>query len=372
MADKAVVTQTTLDAIGQAIIDKGGAMEAMTPAQMPAAIQAIPSGDEDAPPSGWMNDGNTHLWIDFGESLNKNARYSLFLKMDDPAVPAYSGTVFWGDGTSNSVTNSRFGIIHTYPAGVSNVRIDIVTDSAIIKGGSNNNNIFDKSTNVEYLRCSHVEVGSSVTTIGAGAFKWMGMSHVRAKNVRDVGQSAFEQCPRLARIDCDALKTIGGNAFRSDGAFRSIDASHVTTIGASAFYNCLSLTDIDIGSLVSIGTSAFAYCRQLRNIVIPEGVDTIPASLFTQVKGLTYIDFPSTVTSMGANVFQYYGIGYQDSSHWSLVVCRAVNPPTIESTTLDKSITDIYVPAESVEAYKTATNWSAFASKISAIPAEYL
>lgn len=45
MADKAVVTQTTLDAIGQAIIDKGGATEAMTPAQMPAAIQAIPSGD---------------------------------------------------------------------------------------------------------------------------------------------------------------------------------------------------------------------------------------------------------------------------------------------------------------------------------------
>ena len=44
MADKAVVTQTTLDAIGQAIIDKGGATEAMTPAQMPAAILAIPSG----------------------------------------------------------------------------------------------------------------------------------------------------------------------------------------------------------------------------------------------------------------------------------------------------------------------------------------
>ena len=44
MADKAVVTQTTLDAIGQAIIDKGGATEPMTPAQMPAAIQSIPSG----------------------------------------------------------------------------------------------------------------------------------------------------------------------------------------------------------------------------------------------------------------------------------------------------------------------------------------
>lgn len=43
MADKAVVTQSTLDAIGQAIISKGGATAPMTPAQMPAAIQSIPS-----------------------------------------------------------------------------------------------------------------------------------------------------------------------------------------------------------------------------------------------------------------------------------------------------------------------------------------
>ena len=49
MADKAVVTQSTLDAIGQAIISKGGATESMTPAQMPAAIAAIPSGEADEP-----------------------------------------------------------------------------------------------------------------------------------------------------------------------------------------------------------------------------------------------------------------------------------------------------------------------------------
>lgn len=49
MADKAVVTQTTLDAIGQAIIDKGGATAPMTPAQMPSAIAAIPSGETDEP-----------------------------------------------------------------------------------------------------------------------------------------------------------------------------------------------------------------------------------------------------------------------------------------------------------------------------------
>ena len=45
-------------------------------------------------------------------------------------------------------------------------------------------------------------------------------------------------------------------------------------------------------------------------------------------------------------------------------------PPSISSFAMghiDK-ISKIYVPAESVEAYKTATNWSNYASKIEAIP----
>lgn len=58
MADKAVVTQATLDAIGQAIIAKGGASAPMTPAQMPGAIQAIPTTDpyynEHWNPEPWM------------------------------------------------------------------------------------------------------------------------------------------------------------------------------------------------------------------------------------------------------------------------------------------------------------------------------
>ena len=51
MADKALVTQSTLDAIGHAIISKGGASAPMTPAQMAESIAKIPSGWQ--PPSEW-------------------------------------------------------------------------------------------------------------------------------------------------------------------------------------------------------------------------------------------------------------------------------------------------------------------------------
>ena len=70
MADKAVVTQTTLDAIGQAIIDKCGATAAMTPAQMPDAIKSIPSGGDDIH---WHKPAN---WPDIRAIMNeKMAEY---------------------------------------------------------------------------------------------------------------------------------------------------------------------------------------------------------------------------------------------------------------------------------------------------------
>ena len=114
MADKAVVTQSTLDAIGQAIIDKGGATEAMTPAQMPAAIQSIPSGeelplyapaifpDEKMTPPEWFEDGKVHLWVDFG--LDPSAD-TIGLLIGANSVGCVE--VDWGDGTVE--TNTEVG-----------------------------------------------------------------------------------------------------------------------------------------------------------------------------------------------------------------------------------------------------------------------
>ena len=50
---KAIITEQHLHDIADAIIAKGGAVAPMTPAQMPAAIQSIPSGSSWTPPSHW-------------------------------------------------------------------------------------------------------------------------------------------------------------------------------------------------------------------------------------------------------------------------------------------------------------------------------
>ena len=51
------------------------------------------------------------------------------------------------------------------------------------------------------------------------------------------------------------------------------------------------------------------------------------------------------------------------------LICRASTPPTLGGAIISKdwikaTIGEIYVPDDSVEAYKTATNWSAYANKI--------
>ena len=58
----------------------------------------------------------------------------------------------------------------------------------------------------------------------------------------------------------------------------------------------------------------------------------------------------------------------------TIIYCKSINPPIVPSlpfgmiTDTEGQTAKIYVPAESVEAYKTATNWSAYASIIEALP----
>lgn len=74
------------------------------------------------------------------------------------------------------------------------------------------------------------------------------------------------------------------------------------------------------------------------------------------------LDIPSTVTSLGSRAF--YGWGSCNE-----IICRAENPPEIQSNTFDglKTSCIFKVPASSVDAYKTASYWSAFAARIQAI-----
>ena len=127
-----------------------------------------------------------------------------------------------------------------------------------------------------------------------------------------------------------------------------------------------SLTEVTaemLDGITSIGVTAFASCTSLTSITIPSGVTYIGNSVFYYCTHLASITIPSSVTSIGYSAFQ-------TCNRLESVTVEATTPPTLGYMAFDFTSANlvIYVPAESVEAYKTASYWSNYASRIQAIP----
>lgn len=164
----------------------------------------------------------------------------------------------------------------------------------------------------------------------------------------------------------DGVTTIGYQAFYTFGRLASVTIpDSVTTIGGSAFYYCTKLTSVVIpNSVTSIGSSAFEGCIGMTSVNIPDNVTTIEQNAFSRCSGLTSVTIGNSITSIGGAVFQ-------NCNALTSVTVRATTPPTLGGGVFNSTSSRlvIYVPAESVEAYKAAASWSSYARKIQAIPA---
>lgn len=138
---------------------------------------------------------------------------------------------------------------------------------------------------------------------------------------------------------------------------------NITSIGYQTFNNCTSLASITIPDTVtSIGTDAFNSCSSLTSITMPQNLATIEQRAFQYCSGLTSFTVPAGVTSIGNSAFQR-------CSSLTSFTCLAPIPPTLGSNVFQLTNNcPIYVPANSVSAYQSATGWSNYASRIQAIP----
>jgi hypothetical protein len=116
---------------------------------------------------------------------------------------------------------------------------------------------------------------------------------------------------------------------------------NASVVGSSAFANSGINRVLDLGSITSLigGWGA------------DEGV-------FRKCKSLTVAILPEILTNIGIQVFA-------GCEALEALIVKNPTPPTCGSAVLDGSDNcKIYVPDVASEAYKTATNWSAYASRI--------
>ena len=188
----------------------------------------------------------------------------------------------------------------------------------------NCNAIIDTKSNTLILGCKNTIIPNSVTSIG----EW-----------------AFRDCKRLTSITIPISVTSSGN---------------------EAFSGCWDLTSITIpNSVTSIGEWAFRDCERLTSITIPNSVTSIGDAAFSGCYGLTSITIPNSVTSIGERAFR-------DCKRLTSITCEASTPPNCSYNynsifnPENKSI-PVYVPANSVDAYKKANVWKDF-TNIQEIP----
>ena len=211
-----------------------------------------------------------------------------------------------------------------------------------------------------------ITIPSGVTSIGGSAFyRCSSLTSITIpSSVISIGNNMFHSCYALASVTVlGSITSISRSAFRDCYSLTSITIpSGVTSIGDYAFCSCYSIPSITIPSgVTSIDGSAFYDCRSLTSITIPSGVTIINDSTFSGCSSLTSITIPSGVTSIGGSVF--YNCDrikvYDFTNHTSV--------PTLSNTNAFGNIPSssvIKVPASLVDAWKSATNWSTYASHI--------
>ena len=181
--------------------------------------------------------------------------------------------------------------------------------------------------------------------------------------VGEIHPLCFAECPILSSI------TISDN---------------VTEIDHAAFYNCHSLSSVTIPSGVTIiSESLFSGADNLSTVNIPSGTPEIGFQAFYDCLSLVDITIPSGVTKIGDSAFRTSYWTHADREMYNkmmnvannrVVKCYAQTPPEIGDTVFsiisgsnDIARYKIYVPSESLEAYKSAQGWSEYADRLEPI-----
>ena len=206
---------------------------------------------------------------------------------------------------------------------------------------------------------------TGVTSIGWDCFG--GCSNMESITFPEKGITitrSFDNCTKLKRANNTKNCIFINASFFYCSSLETIDLSNSPYLPAAMFSGCYSLKTIlfpkhMINYNNSVIGNVFSECRSLVELDIPEGITSVGYAFVLNCNSLKYLTFPSTLTRA-----ESWFVGACPVLEW--IRFKSVEPPTMTITKgiIANNSCVIYVPSQSVEAYKNANYWKDYADRI--------
>ncbi len=233
---------------------------------------------------------------------------------------------------------------------------------------NNCNAIIESATNTLITGSVNTIIPNTVTSIASSAFCASNISDITfPESVTSIGHHAFWFCTNLTELIIPCTITSMDDSFVGCYGLTRILVDEDNPIYDSRD-NCNAIIKTSTNTLIAgcdnsiipnsvtaIGNYAFYWCR-FSSVSIPDMVTSIGFSAFAENKSLKSVTIGKSVINIG----QY---AFEQCRSLTEVTCLAPTPPTMYDdycfSCYDKAT--LYVPAESLELYRTTDWWNCFA-----------
>ena len=209
----------------------------------------------------------------------------------------------------------------------------------------------------------YIKIPNTITTLPRNSFSYyLALTTVEGlDSVTNTGIYIFKGCTALNSVNLPSVLTIDTECFADCTSLKSVYMPNIEYIGGYAFNNVPKLE----GSLVfeqlkTLGRDNF-HRSLINSLILPNIQGSIGIYTCSNCSNLKHILFGSGLTGLGNESFL-------NLSALESVVLQSTTPPSLGAYVWTNTNNCLfYVPDASVEAYKTASGWLNYASRIKGI-----
>ena len=235
-------------------------------------------------------------------------------------------------------------------------------------GGSSNEIVWmlDKNKQLLTLDGDSVEMADFDASSSTAPWHFYRSYIKRAKlseGIFTIGNYAFNDLPLLENVNIPtSVKEVGKFAFANTPVYNDVHNWYNNSLyldnwlitSSEGIAGAYGLRENTIG----IANDAFYHRQQLTSVELPESLLYLGDYCFADCPLISTLELPKNVIKLGNKAFMGC-VALTSLTSW------AVEPPTAHKNAfldVDQSACTLYVPEESVEAYKTADVWKDFGS----------